>query len=113
MGASNKGSEYFKNCEGMSNSFSFSTPATAVVKKNSTQSKRKICTGGGDWKSIEKGCNRRSSYEKDFCKKSVWKQSIFSKEKGLGQQACRQFEELESVHPSPPFPQNGEPAITE
>ena len=113
MGTSNKGSEYFKNCEEISNSFSFSKPATAVVKKNSSQSKRKICTGGGDWKSLEKGCNRKSSYEKDFCKKPVCKQSISSKEKGLGQQACHQFEEIESVHPSPPFSQNGEPPITE
>ena len=38
---SNKGSEYFRNCEGISISFSFSTPATAISKGNSSQSKKK------------------------------------------------------------------------
>ena len=100
---SNKGSGYFRNCEGISNSFSFSTPATAVAKGISSQSKRKICSGGGDRKSLEKGCNRKSSYEKGFCKKSVYEQFISTEEKGWGQQACHQFEESKSVHPSPSF----------
>ena len=103
---SHKGSEYFRNCEGISNSFSFSTPATAVAKGNSSQSKRKICSGREDWKSLEKGCNRKSSYEKGFCKKSVCEQFISSQEKGWGKQACHQFEE----NPPPPL-QNGDPAI--
>ena len=35
--------------------------------------KQKLCSGGGDWKSLENGCNRKSSYEKRFCKKvSLW-----------------------------------------
>ena len=84
MRAFNKGSEYFKNCERISKSFSFSTPATAVAKGNSSQSKRKICSGGGHWKSLEKGCSRKSSYEKDFCKNSVSEQAISSKEKRWG-----------------------------
>ena len=100
---SNKGSGYFKNCKGISNSFPFSTPATTVAKGNSSQSKRKICSGGGECKSREKGCNRKSSYEKGFCKKSVCEQYISSEEKGWGQQACHQFEESKSVHPSPSF----------
>ena len=112
MAISNKGLEYFRNCEGISNSFSFSTPATAVAKGNSSQSKRKICSGGGDWKSLEKGCNRKSSYEKGFCKKSVCEQFISSEEKGWRQQACHQFEESKLVHPPPPF-QNEGPAIVE
>ena len=37
---SNKGSEYIRNCEGRSNSFSLSTPATVVAKGNSSQSKK-------------------------------------------------------------------------
>ena len=90
---SNKGSEYFRNCERISNSFSFSTPATAVATGNSSQSKIKICSGRGDWKSLEKGCIRKCSYEKGFCKKSVCEQFISSAEKGWGQQACHQFEE--------------------
>ena len=112
MAISNKGSEYFRNCEGISNSFSFSNLATAVAKGNSSQSKRKICRGGGDWKSLEKRCNRKKSYEKGFCKKSVCEQFISSKEKGWGQQVCHQFEEPKSIHPAPPF-QNEEPAIIE
>ena len=67
VGASNKGSAYFRNREGISNSFFFSTPATAVDKGNSSQSERKIGSSRGDWKSLEKGCNRKSSYEKGFC----------------------------------------------
>ena len=96
---SNKGSEYFRNCEGISDSFSFSTLATAVAKGNSSQSKRQIRSGEGDWKSPGKHCNRKSSYEKGFCKKSVCKQSISSEGKGWEQQACHQFEESKSVHP--------------
>ena len=96
---SNKGSEYFRNCEGISNSFSFSTPATAVAKGNSSQSKIKICSGRGDWKSLEKGCDRKFSYEKRFCKKSVCEQFISSTEKGWGQQACHQFEESNQYIP--------------
>ena len=69
----------------ISNSSSFSTLATVVAKGNSSQSKRKMCSDGGDLKSLEKGCNRKSSYEKGFCKKSVCEQSISSKEKGCGQ----------------------------
>ena len=42
VGTSNKGSKYFRNYEGISNSFSFLTPATAVAKGNSSQAKRKI-----------------------------------------------------------------------
>ena len=84
VGASNKGSEYFRNCEGISNSFSFSTPATEVVMGNSSHSKRKICSDSGDWKYLEKSCNGKNSYEKGVCKKSVCEQSICSKEKGWG-----------------------------
>ena len=80
-----------------------SQPAPAVAKGNSSQSKRKICSGGGDWKSLEKGCNRKSSYEKGFCKKSVCKESISRKEKGWKQQASHQFEESKSVHPPQHF----------
>ena len=61
---------------------------------------------------LRKGCNRKSSYEKGFCKKSVCEHFIFSKEKGWRKQACHQFEESKSVHPPPPF-QNGEPVIIE
>ena len=50
VGNSDKRSEYLRNCEGISN---FSTPATAVAKRNSSQSRRKICSGGGDWKFLE------------------------------------------------------------
>ena len=102
----------FRNCEGISNFFSFSIPATAVTKGNASQFKRKICSGGGDSKCLEKGCNRKSSYQKGFYKKPVCEQSITSKEKGWGQQACHQFEESKSVQPPPPF-QNGEPSIIE
>ena len=59
VGTSNKGSEHFRSCKEPSNSFSFSTPATAVTKGNSFQSKGKICSGGEDWKSLEKVCNRK------------------------------------------------------
>ena len=51
---------------------------------------KKNCSGGGDWKSLEKGCNRKISYEKGFCKKPVCEQFISSEEKGKGQQACHQ-----------------------
>ena len=53
VGTLTKGSEYFRNCEGMLNSFSFSTPATAVTRRNSSQTKRKICSGKGDWKFLK------------------------------------------------------------
>ena len=99
MTISNKVLEYFRSCEGISNFFSFSTPATAVAKGNSSQSKRKICCGGGDRKFLEKGCNRKSSYEKDFCKKSVCEQFISSKEKEWGQQACHQLKNLNQYTP--------------
>ena len=97
--ASNKGSEYFRNCEETSNLFCFSTPATAVAKVNSSQSKRKICSGGGDWKSLEKGFSIDSLYKKYFCKKSVCKESISSKEKGWGKQCFHQLKQSKSVHP--------------
>ena len=97
--ASNKGSEYYRNCEETSNLFCFSTPATAVAKVNSSQSKRKICSGGGDWKSLEKGFNIDSLYKKYFCKKSVCKESISSKEKGWGKQCFHQLKQSKSVHP--------------
>ena len=61
---------------------SFSTPTAAATKGNSSHSKRKICRCGGDSKSLEKGCNRKSLYQKAFCKNSVREQSISSKEKG-------------------------------
>ena len=48
VGTSDKGSEYFRNCERISNSFSSPTPAAKVAWGNSAQSKRKICSGGGD-----------------------------------------------------------------
>ena len=101
--ASNRGSEYFRNCEGTSNLFCFSTPATAVAKVNSSQSKRKICSDRGDWKSLEKEFNINSLYKKDFCKKSVCEESISSKEKGWGKQCCHQLKESKSVHPPPHF----------
>ena len=88
-GTSNKGSGHFRKCEGISNPFSFSIPATAVAKRKSSQFKRKICSGGGDWKSLEKDCNRKSSHEKAFCKKSVCDQSISSKH--LGNRPVHQF----------------------
>ena len=69
--ASRKVSDSFKNCKGIRDSFSFSIGATGVAKGNSSQSKRKIRSGGGDWKSLEIGFNRKSSYKKDFCLKSV------------------------------------------
>ena len=47
-GTSNKGTEYFRNCEGISNSCPFSTPATVVAKENSSQSKSNICSSGRD-----------------------------------------------------------------
>ena len=109
---SDKGSEYFRNYEGISYYSSFSTSATAVAKGNSSQSKRKISSGGGDRKSLEKGCNSKSSYEKGFCEKSVSEQSISSEEKGWGEQTCDQFEKSKSVHSKLPF-QNGDPAIIE
>ena len=84
VGTSNKRSQYFRNCEGISNSFSFATSATTLAKRNSSQSKRKICSGGGGWKSLETGCNRKTSYEKNFCKKSVYQQSISRNEQGWG-----------------------------
>ena len=109
-GTSNKGTEYFRNCEGISNSCPFSTPATVVAKENSSQSKSNICSSGGDWKSLGKGCNRKSLYKKGFCKNSVCEQSILGKEKGWEQQFCHNFEESKSVHHPAPF-QNGEPAV--
>ena len=44
VGTSDKGSEYFRNCEKILNSFSFPTPATHVAWGNSSQSQRKICS---------------------------------------------------------------------
>ena len=76
------------------------------------QSKRKICSRGGDWKSLEKSCNSKSSYEKGFCQKSLCEESISSEEKGFWQQTCHQFEEFKSVHP-PPLLQDEEPEIIE
>ena len=45
-------------------------------------------------------------------KQSVCKQSVSSKEKRWGKQACHQLEKPESVYSTPSF-QNGEPAVTE
>ena len=65
--------------------FFLSTPATGIANGNSSQSKRKIWSSGRDWKSFEIGCNRKISYEKDLCIKSVSEQSISCKEKWWGQ----------------------------
>ena len=82
MGTSNKETEYFRNCEGISNSCPFSTPATVIAKENWSQSKSNICSGGGDWKSLGKGCDKKGLYKKGFCKNLVCEQSISGKRKG-------------------------------
>ena len=46
---------------------------------------------------LKKGCNRKSSNEKGFYKKSVCEKSISSKEKGWGRQTCHKIEECKSV----------------
>ena len=100
-----KGSQYFRNCERIENSFSFSTPAAAATKENFYQSKRKICSDIS-----RKRLNWKSLYKKGFCKESVCEHSISSKEKGWGQQTCHQFEEPKSVQ-LPSLFQNGDPVI--
>ena len=105
MGSSNKGSEYFRNCEGISSSFSFSTPATEVVKGDSSQSKRK-CVVTVEIGNILKKVAMEKTHIKKVSAKSqfVSNLSVVKKKDGGGsnRRGHYRFEESEPLHSRSP-----------
>ena len=104
VGTSNKGSEYVRNCGGISNPISFSTPATGVAKGNSSQSKRKIVADEiGDllkMVAIEKVLMEKVSAKRQFVS------NLFPVKKKYGNRPIISFKNLNQYIPHHHFKMN-------